>query len=231
MPKSDYVSQNDAAFSAQQQTFKINIPGYSTTLGLSPAQVAAQAADADYFAYVIACLQTMQNGAQQWTAWKKLVRGGGTPPPSGVPVAPEFPESVAAVALGIEVRFRALVKQIKSHANYNEAIGEALGIEGAVMTGPDLSTIQPEFDVTVSGGQVTVNWGWQGQSQFLDLCELQVDRGTGQGFVMLAYDTTPGYTDTAPFPATATKWTYRAIYRVGDARVGQWSNPVSVMVG
>ena len=85
MPKSDYVSQNDAAFSAQQQTFKINIPGYSTTLGLSPAQVAAQAADADYFAYVIACLQTMQNGAQQWTAWKKLVRGGGTPPPSGVP--------------------------------------------------------------------------------------------------------------------------------------------------
>jgi hypothetical protein len=37
-----------------------------------------------------------------------------------------------------------------------------------------------------------VNWGWQ--SQFLDKCELQVDRGEGKGFVLLAYDT-------APFPA------------------------------
>jgi hypothetical protein len=27
------------------------------------------------------------------------------------------------------------------------------------------------------------------------------------------------------------KWTYRAIYRLGDNRVGQWSKPVSVTVG
>jgi hypothetical protein len=48
---------------------------------------------------------------------------------------------------------------------------------------------------------------------------------------MLTYDTTPGYVDTQPFPATPTKWTYKAIYRVGDAQVGQWSNPVSITVG
>jgi hypothetical protein len=48
---------------------------------------------------------------------------------------------------------------------------------------------------------------------------------------MLAFDTTPGYTDTTPFPATPSKWTYRAINRVGDSRLGQWSNPVSVTVG
>jgi hypothetical protein len=33
------------------------------------------------------------------------------------------------------------------------------------------------------------------------------------------------------FPATPAKWTYRAIYRVNDQRVGQWSPTVSVMVG
>ena len=33
---------------------------------------------------------------------------------------------------------------------------------------------------------------------------------------VLTYDTTPGYTDTTPFPATLTKWKYRAIYRVDD---------------
>jgi hypothetical protein len=42
---------------------------------------------------------------------------------------------------------------------------------------------------------------------------------------------TPGYTDTQPFPAAPTKWTYRAIYRVGDSQVGLWSLPVSVTVG
>jgi hypothetical protein len=36
---------------------------------------------------------------------------------------------------------------------------------------------------------------------------------------------------TQPFPAAPVKWTYQAIYRVGDARVGQWSKPVSVTVG
>ena len=41
----------------------------------------------------------------------------------------------------------------------------------------------------------------------------------------------PGYVDTQPFPATPVKWTYQAIYRVDDSRVGQWSNPVSVTVG
>jgi hypothetical protein len=48
---------------------------------------------------------------------------------------------------------------------------------------------------------------------------------------VLAFDSTPGYTDTEPFPSAPTKWTYRAIYRVGDERVGQWSKSVSVMVG
>ena len=36
--------------------------------------------------------------------------------------------------------------------------------------------------------------------------------------------------DTTPFPAAPAKWTYRAIYHVDDAQVGQWSAPVSVTV-
>lgn len=48
---------------------------------------------------------------------------------------------------------------------------------------------------------------------------------------MLTYDTTPGYIDTAAQPATLTKWKYRAIYRVDDARFGLWSAEVSVTVG
>ncbi len=75
-----------------------------------------------------------------------------------------------------------------------------------------------------------IPWGWQGHSAFLDLIQLEVDRD-GTGFKLLAYDTTPGDIDTEPFPATPTKWIYRAIYRVGDAQVGVWSDTKEIAVG
>jgi hypothetical protein len=173
----------------------------------------------------------MRNGSQQWTAWKDLVRRGGNPPPTGAPVPPVFPAAVPPVAPGVEIRFRALVKQIKANPDYNAAIGAALGIEGAQQVGPDLSTVQPDISATINGTQVDIGWNWGGYADYLDICEMQVDRGDGKGFVTLAFDTTPGYTDTQPFPSTPVKWTYQAIYRVGDSRVGQWSKLVSVTVG
>jgi hypothetical protein len=232
MPKSSYIPFNDDAFAAQLQAFKTAVPGYSVTLGLTPAQVTTQAADADYFSYVLAGQQLIRNSASQWTGWKDLVRSGGDLPPSGAPVAPVFPAAVPAVAPGVEVRFRALVKQIKGSPAYNEAIGAALGIEGSQQTGPDYATLAPDINAAISGTHVNVAWDWSGFSAFLDLCEIQVDRtGAGTAFGPLAFDTTPGYVDTEPFPATPTKWTYRAIYRVGDQRVGQWSKSVSITVG
>ena len=230
MAKSDYLHQNDDAFNAQLQTFLNGIPNYSALLGVSPAQMADQAADAAYFNYTLQCLKLMANGALQWTGWKNLERAGGNPPAAGAPVAPVFPAAVSAVAPGIEVRFRALVQSIKTNANYNATIGLALGIEGAHHTGPNLATIQPLIEVHISGNHVFVKWGWGGHSAYLDMCEIQVDRGTGQGFGLLAYDTTPGYIDTQPFPAAPATWIYRAIYRVGDNQVGVWSLPVTVTV-
>src|SRR5471030_2923663 len=119
MPKSDYLAQNDNAFNTQLQTFKNAIASYATVLGVSAAQMTAQAADAASFDYTIKCMGLMTNGALQWTAWKTLLRGGGTPPASGAPVATVLPTVVAAVAPGVEVRFRALVQLIKASPNYN----------------------------------------------------------------------------------------------------------------
>jgi hypothetical protein len=229
MPKSSSINPGDDAFGIQLQNFKNAIGGYATTLGLSAATVTAQGDDADYFSGTLQCQQTMVAGSRQWTAWKDLMRYGGDTPPSGAPVAPALSIPPGSSAPGIESRFRALVKQIKAHPAYNSAIGQALGIEGAEQTAPDLTTIQPDISAAINGSNVEVNWGWGGYSSFLDQLELEVDRG--QGFVLLAIDTTPGYTDTQPLPAAPTKWTYRAIYRVGDSRVGQWSKPISVTVG
>jgi hypothetical protein len=70
---------------------------------------------------------------------------------------------------------------------------------------------------------------WGGYGRHLDQCEIHVDRGSGWG--LLAQDSTPGYTDTAPHPAAPAKWRYKAIYRVDDVQVGLWSAEVSVTVG
>jgi hypothetical protein len=71
------------------------------------------------------------------------------------------------------------VKQIKANANYNESIGEALGIEGAQQAGPDYATLQPDISATINGTRVDIGWDWGGFVNFLDQIEIQVDRGDG----------------------------------------------------
>jgi hypothetical protein len=230
MPKADYIPSNDDAFGALLTNFAATIGSYAVTLGLTPAQLTAQANDASNFAEALSAQEMMRDASQQWTTWKDMVRGG-SGPAAPAPVVPGIDVPLAPITPGVEGRFRALVKQIKASAGYTHSIGAALGIEGAEQVAPDMSTIQPVITAKTMGTTVVVGWNWGGQRDFLDLCEIQVDRGDAKGFVPLSFDTTPNYTDTQPFPATPVKWIYQAIYRVGDHRVGQWSSPVSITVG
>ncbi len=231
MAKEDFIKQNDTEFSAQLITFKNVIADYTGVLALAPAAVTEQGADADYFAWCLQFHELMRNSAQQASTWKSLIRRGGTPPDTGAPVVPKFPAAPPVVPPGIETRFRALCQQCKAASGYNESIGEALGIVGPEQTGPDYANLKPPIKATVNGTSVDIDWNWSGYRAFLSMCEIQVDRDDTAGWVLLAMDTTPGYTDTQPFPAKPAKWQYRAIYHAGDIRVGNWSNPVSVMVG
>ncbi|MBA3961050.1 MAG: hypothetical protein H0X40_04005 [Chthoniobacterales bacterium] len=122
------------------------------------------------------------------------------------------------------------MKQIKASADYNESIGQAFGIEGTPQVGPDYATLAPVLGLSSSGGQVSIAWGWQGFSAFLDQCELQVDRGDGKGMVLLAIDTTQARPTPRPSRMRPRSGSTR-LYRVGDNRVGQWSNQVSIAVG
>jgi hypothetical protein len=228
MAKQYFLPNTEDGKAAAFEQFRDNNGPYVATFGLAAADITQQAADATYYRQALNLAQTMGSAAQQWTAWKGIVLNGTNGTEPALPAKPAgFPPAVSA---GIRARFLALAKTIKNHKDYTTAIGEILGLEGATQAGPDMSTIQPDLTVRLAGNQVEIPWGWGGNGAFLDLIELQVDRD-GKGFVPLAFDTTPGYTDTQPFPATPTKWTYRAIYRVGDAQVGQWSKEVSTTVG
>ena len=65
----------------------------------------------------------------------------------------------------------------------------------------------------------------------MDSVEIWVDRGSGT-FAFLALDSQPDYRDTAPLPAPGlgAVWRYKAIYRLHDDQVGQWSDVASMSV-
>ena len=144
----------------------------------------------------------------------------------------DFPTiQVTAQLPGSLTRIFAAVQDLKNGHKLTDDIARELGILAGETAVPHLAALQPVLVLTVSGGKVEVKWGWNGHGASLDACEIQVDRGDGKGFNLLTIDTTPGYTDTQPFPAGKAAWTYKAIYRVDDQQVGQWSQPVSVAVG
>ena len=213
--------------------FANKLPGEAAILGLPAATVTAAVADCNWLIYV---LQTWLPAVRAWalsgTDAATEAQTGSDTKPQVLPLftAPPLPNGVSPVLPGALTRIFGLVQDIKNADGYTDAIATNLGITGSAQTAPDLTTIQPVIDATVSGSLVNVKWGWGGNGAYLDSCEIQVDRGDGKGFNLLTIDTTPNYTDTQAFPATFARWTYKAIYRVNDAQVGVWSQPVSVTV-
>lgn len=129
------------------------------------------------------------------------------------------------VAPGIIGRATALVARIKPAPGYTESIGQALQIIGAEHP-VDPTALKPVLYATLDAGHVDISWLKQG----MDALELWVDRGAG--FVFLAIDSIPDYTDTAAMPPAGQSalWKYKGIYIQADQRVGQWSDVGSIPV-
>lgn len=64
-----------------------------------------------------------------------------------------------------------------------------------------------------------------------DNLEIHADRGDSRGFSLLTIARTTRVPDPEPLPASSTTWKYKAIYRMKDEPVGNWSDIVSVAVG
>ncbi len=211
------------------------LPGHAAALTLTPAQSASGVEWALTAAYCIGSwLPERRESGKAGTAAVNAALYGDPMTDIALPVftAPDLPAGLAALGKnGALVKLFELIQIIKTSPGYTEAIGQDLGIIGSAKPAPDLTTLQPAITAMVAAAAVEIGWGWQGYASFLDQLEIQVDRGDAAGWQMLTIDTTPGYNDTAQHPATLTKWKYRAIYRVGDIRVGLWSAEVSVTVG
>jgi hypothetical protein len=233
MKKGNYypAAQNDQI--VWLTNFGGKLPGLAGILKLTPAQVAAAVADCGWLVYLLQFwLPATRNWSQTGTAAVAEAQTGAGSALMVLPVyvVPPLPTGIVPVNTGALTRIFALVQTIKNSGLCSDTNAGILGIVGSEQTGPDWATLQPVFTASIVGGQVVIKWNWGGYAAFLDAIEFQVDRNDGKGSVLLTIDTTPGYTDTQPFPTAKTVWTYRAIYQVNDARVGVWSQSVSVAV-
>lgn len=225
MAQKYYLPKNDEAKAALFEHFRDSIAPYSAAFSLTPGTLTAQAADAAYFRWLVTQSAAARGYSQALTAWKDAHRDGSTPATTTAP-APPASAPPALVSPGIVPRFTALIRRLKEHPNYTDAIGEALRIVGDLTEPLDTANAQPDLTgAKVIADTVRIPWKKGG----FDGIRLEVDRGSGWAF--LAIDTRPDYTDTEPFPASGTLWKYRAIYLLNDEKVGQWSPAVSVRVG
>lgn len=209
--------------------FKNKLPGYAATLGLSAGVATALVADCEWLIYVLGTwLPAVRTFSEACTNASKDAQDGDG---STLMSLPTFtaPAGGTPVNNGALQRIFSAVQQIRDVPACDNTIANDLGLIGSQKGMPDWAVFGPVLRVRHAAGGVTVEWGWQNKREFLHMIEIQVNRGAG--WQTLAFDTTPGYIDTEPIPATPTKWEYRAIYRVEDQRIGQWSAVVSVIVG
>jgi hypothetical protein len=203
------------------------LPKYKPVFNLDQEDIDSTTADAIFFHFSLVTQGQAAAYSQQWTAYKNAARSGSDPALGDVPVAPVLGTVPTPVAPGIFKRLTALVAHIKTHKNYTDAIGQDLWIVGSDIV-VDPTTLKPVITAVLDAAGVIIGWVKQG----MDGLEIWVDRNDGKGFVFLVLDTVPDYTDTQTVPAgQSALWKYKAIYHQGDARVGLWSDVVSIAVG
>lgn len=225
MTRNYYLPQDESGRAQLLEHLAHHLPAYIDTLELSDTDLEELRADAAAYRYILAQAAAAQSHARQWTAFKKQQFGGrgltqAYPDDSAIPTPP------AVVPPGIVPRLIRLVARIKTARNYDVGIGRELGIVGTDHT-IDVIAATPRLTVTLNAGHPVIRW----TKGLADDLEILADRGDGQGFVLLTIARTTRVPDPSPLPHTPTVWKYKAIYRLKDERIGQWSAEVSHSVG
>jgi len=224
MSKAYFIPADEPGKRTWLNNFAAKLPTYAPTVGVTAAEVTQTAADALYFSYVCDAHNQHTKTTHDWTAYKTALRSGNTL--GAMPVTPALGPPPPAVPPNIFGRASALAARIKKHPAYTDAIGQDLGIIGAEQS-VDVTTLKPVLALSLQAGHPNVGWTKQG----MDSLEIWVDRGTGT-FAFLTMVTLPNYVDNAPLPASGASavWKYKAIYRLNDEQVGQWSDVATIGV-
>jgi hypothetical protein len=208
--------------------FSLKIGTYAAQVGVTAAEVTSIQKDAAYFQYVMSLLEVHKQTLNNITSYKNQLKKAIAQQHIGaLPSLPAMPAAPPAVSEGIFDRISKLVKRIKASASYNEAMGQDLGIIAPTQV-IDVNSLQPELSVKLEAGRPHIKCA----KGIADAIDLYVDRGEGNGFVLIGRLPKPDYIDTANLPANTllAEWDYKAMYVIGNDNAGLMSAPVSVIV-
>lgn len=228
MPRQYYLPRNDQDRVLWLNNFAGKLNEHAATLEVAAATVTDMQTAAAYLGYVFNVHQGLKNNVKEMTAYKRqLIDGRIGATVGALPTLPDLGTAPTAVTFPIFSRVQQLVQVLRNHPAYTASIGQDLGIIGAEQS-TDTSTLKPVLKLSIVANEVIVKWT-KGSATSIDI---YVDRSDGKGMIYLANDYSPPYEDRitlAPDNPPAL-WSYRAIYRVGDKQVGQYSDVVSITV-
>ena len=229
MPTKSYLPNRDQELFPWLQNFVTKLPNYVAKYNLNPTVVQEVTAGTDVYGKMLGAIDLFNNFKQSIVAFKNHYRDGlPNDPTPQLPIVPPMPYIDLSAKPGIIAKVRSLVTTIKGSTLATEADQRDLGILGADIPPP--THVDTTCTITVrkgQGGQPEIVWTKSG----FDGIEIQKKDAAGN-WALLALDTQPNYTDTTALPPTGQPalWAYRAIYRLKDEQIGQWSDPVSITV-
>lgn len=228
MGNSKYIPTSDADKGIWLNSFTLKMAVYSTTLGITPAELAALQKDNTMFQYIISSMDVFRQYLINLATYKNMLKHAVNQQHIGAyPVLPTLPAVPPTVTEGLFDRVAKMVSRIKASANYTDAIGADLGIIAPAVT-IDITNLQPFLKITLDVGKPHIKWV-KGVSDSLDLF---VNRNDGAGFTLIGRLTRNEYLDTVSLPSSKVydEWQYKGIYVIADTQVGLFSLVVSVDV-
>ena len=227
MKRKFYLPPGDNARLAWLQNFSSKIGTYAAALGITPAEVTAIAAYYVMLGYILGIIDQVRAFSQDLTKFKDKLMMASLGTPLGAVPALTLAAAPPAVDAGIFTIIAGIVKRIKGSTNYNENIGEDLGIIGADII-IDFENLQPDLKITFDVLRPKLKYKKGGT----DGLNIYVDRSDGRGMLFFKYVTKTTYIDTEELPegVNSAVWIYKGIYVVNDTEVGQPSAAMSVTV-
>ncbi|WP_028980959.1 hypothetical protein [Sporocytophaga myxococcoides] len=223
-----YLPRTDNEKAIWLKNFTLKLAVHGENVGILPDEILGTSNDAASFIYSIQAVENLKSSLAQNVAFKKLLgTGDGTAPLAYPQITPVITKPPIPVKPGIFKRLAKLVQRIKFHPNYNESIGRDLGIIAPKTTNNKMS-LKPKLSGGLDAGRPLIKW----KKGHADSIDIYVDRNDGKGFIFLANDYTPDYIDTNPIPEEkgTVVWAYKAIYRIKDEQVGEFSDIIEIVV-
>ena len=228
MTTSTTIPRTDAGRRDLLQHLSVQLPNYATLLEISAADMDQVQSGSDWFDYSLKVEQAAQRYTDGNYGFKRVLRDG----PKSAAINPPAPLVVITPPTSLPYAdivgfLGSLIVRIKKQKNYTETIGKSLHIIPAQTPSPDPALLQPELTFDYNGGHPVLYWYHNGT----DALVIEADYGTG-AFGLVTIQMSTSFEDSSPLPLSGTValWKYRAIYRIRDAQVGQWSKVLEVSV-